>query len=168
MGARLVRALANFMLDLHTTEHGYDEVAPPYLVNRASMQGTGQLPKFGEELYTVGADGLYLIPTAEVPLTNIYRDRSSMASALPRGVRGLDALLPSRGRGGTARTRAGSSGSTSSTRWSWCGSAGPRTPRREHELIDRPGGDGAASGSSCPTGVLALAAGDTGFASART
>ena len=86
MGAKLVRALANFMLDLHTTEHGYEEVAPPYLVNRASMQGTGQLPKFGDELYTVTADGLYLIPTSEVPLTNIYRDTILDGSALPVAV----------------------------------------------------------------------------------
>ncbi len=94
MGAKLVRALANFMLDLHTTEHGYEEVAPPYLVNRASMQGTGQLPKFGDELYSVPADGLYLIPTSEVPLTNIYRDTILDAVGAAGGGVRLDALLP--------------------------------------------------------------------------
>jgi seryl-tRNA synthetase len=73
-GARLQRALVSFMLDLHTREHGYREVAPPYLVNAASMTGTGQLPKMKEDMYFVGADELYLIPTAEVPVTNIYRD----------------------------------------------------------------------------------------------
>jgi len=83
MGAKLVRALANFMLDLHTTEHGYEEVAPPYLVNKASMQGTGQLPKFGDELYTVTADGLYLIPTSEVPLTNMVRESIVEEAELP-------------------------------------------------------------------------------------
>lgn len=82
-GARLARALGNFMLDLHTREHGYVEVAPPYLVNRAAMTGTGQLPKFAEELYTVPSDDLYLIPTAEVPLTNIHRDEILEADRLP-------------------------------------------------------------------------------------
>ena len=82
-GAKLVRALANFMLDLHTTEHGYTEVAPPYLVNAASARGTGQLPKFADELYTITSDGLYLIPTSEVPVTNIHRDEILEGSVLP-------------------------------------------------------------------------------------
>src|SRR5262249_41815092 len=74
VGARLVRGLANFMLDLHTREHGYFEVAPPYLVNRATLTGTGQLPKFEEDLYASPKDELFLIPTAEVPVTNLHRD----------------------------------------------------------------------------------------------
>ena len=73
-GARLQRALIQFMLDVHTQEHGYTEVAPPFLVNNEAMTGTGQLPKLAEEMYRVGEDGLWLIPTAEVPLTNIYRE----------------------------------------------------------------------------------------------
>ena len=84
-GARLVRALAGFMLDLHTREHGYTEVAPPYLVNRASLTGTGQLPKFEDDLYATVADDLLLIPTAEVPLTNIHRDEILEGSQLPFG-----------------------------------------------------------------------------------
>ena len=83
MGAKLGRALANFMLDLHTREHGYLEVAPPYLVNRATLTGTGQLPKFAEEVYASPADDLFLIPTAEVPLTNIHRDEILEGNALP-------------------------------------------------------------------------------------
>jgi seryl-tRNA synthetase len=83
LGARIGRALASFMLDLHTREHGYEEIAPPYLANAASLTGTGQLPKFGEELYAAPADGLYLIPTAEVPLTNIHRDEILDAARLP-------------------------------------------------------------------------------------
>src|SRR5690606_19256863 len=71
-GARLERALINFMLDVHTLEHGYTEVFPPFLVNRASMVGTGQLPKFEEDMFRSG--DLFLIPTAEVPVTNLYRD----------------------------------------------------------------------------------------------
>jgi seryl-tRNA synthetase len=84
-GARLSRALAGFMLDLHVQEHGYLEVAPPYVVNEASLVGTGQLPKFAEDLYTVTADGLYLIPTAEVPVTNIHRDEILDGARLPIG-----------------------------------------------------------------------------------
>jgi seryl-tRNA synthetase len=74
MGARLERALINFMLDLHTTEHGYLEMLPPFMVNRASMTATGQLPKFEEELFKVENGTYFLIPTAEVPVTNIHRD----------------------------------------------------------------------------------------------
>jgi seryl-tRNA synthetase len=85
LGARLVRALSNFMLDLHTREHGYEEVAPPYLVNRATLTGTGQLPKFEEDLYAIPSDDLFLIPTAEVPVTNIHRDEILEAGDLPRG-----------------------------------------------------------------------------------
>jgi seryl-tRNA synthetase len=85
LGARLVRALSNFMLDLHTREHGYEEVAPPYLVNRATLTGTGQLPKFEDDLYAVPSDDLFLIPTAEVPVTNIHRDEILEAGDLPRG-----------------------------------------------------------------------------------
>jgi seryl-tRNA synthetase len=84
-GARLVRALSAFMLDLHTREHGYEEIAPPYLANRASLVGTGQLPKFEDDLYAVPSDDLFLIPTAEVPLTNIHRDEILDAADLPRG-----------------------------------------------------------------------------------
>jgi seryl-tRNA synthetase len=82
-GARLVRALVSFMLDLHTREHGYTEVWPPLLVNRDSAQGTGQLPDLESNMY-VTEDGLYLIPTAEVPVTNIHRDEILAAAQLPR------------------------------------------------------------------------------------
>ena len=74
LGARLERALINFMLDLHTSKHGYKEIFPPFLVNRASMTGTGQLPKLEEDMYRLKDDDLFLIPTAEVPVTNIFRD----------------------------------------------------------------------------------------------
>ena len=82
-GARLQRALIDFMLDLHTTEHGYVEVRVPYLVNRESMTGTGQLPKFEEDSYETVTDGLWLIPTAEVPVTNLHRDELLAADELP-------------------------------------------------------------------------------------
>jgi seryl-tRNA synthetase len=85
LGAKLERALANFMLDLHTREHGYTEVLPPYLVNSDSMYGTGQLPKFAADLFRVphGDKDLWLIPTAEVPVTNLYRDEILDAARLP-------------------------------------------------------------------------------------
>jgi len=85
LGARLERALANFMLDLHTREHGYTEVLPPYLVNSDSMYGTGQLPKFAADLFRVphGDKELWLVPTAEVPVTNLYRDEVLEAARLP-------------------------------------------------------------------------------------
>jgi len=85
LGARLERALANFMLDLHTREHGYTEVLPPYMVNSDSMYGTGQLPKFAADSFKVphGDKDLWLIPTAEVPVTNLYRDEVLEAARLP-------------------------------------------------------------------------------------
>jgi seryl-tRNA synthetase len=82
-GARLERALYSFMLDLHTREHGYTEVFPPFLVNTASMTGTGQLPKMAEDMYKLKDDDLYLIPTAEVPVTNIHRDEILNEDDLP-------------------------------------------------------------------------------------
>ena len=84
MGARLERALVNFMLDLHITEHGYTEVFPPYLVNADSMIGTGQLPKFAEDMFKVDPQGYYLIPTAEVPVTNLHREEILDIEDLPK------------------------------------------------------------------------------------
>jgi seryl-tRNA synthetase len=85
LGARMERALANFMLDLHTRQHGYTEVLPPFLVNSDSMYGTGQLPKFAADSFRVphGETDLWLIPTAEVPVTNLYRNETLDASRLP-------------------------------------------------------------------------------------
>jgi len=83
MGARLERALANFMLDLHTREHGYTEVLPPVLVNSASLYGTGQLPKFAEDLFKCEEHDFWLAPTAEVPVTNLFRDETLEADSLP-------------------------------------------------------------------------------------
>ena len=98
-GARLARALTNFMLHLHTTEHGYTEVEPPFMANTASLTGTGNLPKFEADLFKIAGDwDLYLVPTAEVPLTNMHRgeilDGASAADPLHR----LHALFPQRGR----------------------------------------------------------------------
>jgi seryl-tRNA synthetase len=83
MGAKLERALINFMLDIHTREHGYLEVLPPFIVNSTSMTGTGQLPKFEEDLFKLQGTDYYLIPTAEVPVTNIHRDEILSGEDLP-------------------------------------------------------------------------------------
>ncbi|MFO7264096.1 MAG: serine--tRNA ligase [Bacillaceae bacterium G1] len=83
LGARLERALINFMLDLHTTEHGYEEMFPPFIVNRHSLLGTGQLPKFEEDVFRIAEHDDYLIPTAEVPVTNFFRDEILSADQLP-------------------------------------------------------------------------------------
>ena len=83
LGSRLVRGLMSFMLDLHTTEHGYTEVWAPVVVNRASMTGTGQLPKMEDDMYRCDEDDLFLIPTAEVPVTNIHREEVLDAERLP-------------------------------------------------------------------------------------
>lgn len=82
-GARLERALINFMMDLHQDEHGYEEVLPPYLVNRTSMIGTGQLPKFEEDAFKIREEDYFLIPTAEVPVTNMHRDEIIDGDQLP-------------------------------------------------------------------------------------
>jgi len=83
LGARLERALINFMMDLHMDEHGYEEILPPYMVNRTSMTGTGQLPKFEEDAFKIKEEDYFLIPTAEVPVTNLHRDEILSGDQLP-------------------------------------------------------------------------------------
>ncbi|STY44644.1 Serine--tRNA ligase [Listeria grayi] len=101
LGARLERALLNFMMDLHADEHGYDEILPPYMVNRVSMTGTGQLPKFEEDAFLVEKEDYFLIPTAEVPVTNLHRDEIFQAKDLPRKYTAFSACF---------RSEAGSAG----------------------------------------------------------
>lgn len=84
LGARLERALINFMMDLHSGEHNYEEMLPPYIVNKDSLYGTGQLPKFEEDLFKLRDTEYYLIPTAEVPVTNYYREEILTAADLPK------------------------------------------------------------------------------------
>jgi seryl-tRNA synthetase len=83
LGAKLERALVNFMLDIHTREHGYTEVLPPFMINSASLFGTGQLPKFAADLFKIEGTDYWLAPTAEVPVTNLFRDETLEADALP-------------------------------------------------------------------------------------
>ncbi|MCR6108765.1 serine--tRNA ligase [Bacillus sp. A301a_S52] len=100
-GARLERALINFMMDLHEDEHGYTEVLPPYMVNRDSMTGTGQLPKFEEDAFKIREEDYFLIPTAEVPVTNMHRDEIMDVNELPKAYAAFSACF---------RSEAGSAG----------------------------------------------------------
>ena len=95
LGARLERALLNFMMDLHADEHGYEEVLPPYLVNRMSMTGTGQLPKFEEDAFKIREEDYFLIPTAEVPVTKMHRDEILEADELPKAYTAYSACFRS-------------------------------------------------------------------------
>ena len=166
LGARLIRALSGFMLDLHTREHGYEEIAPPYLVNRASLTGTGQLPKFEDDLYAATADDLFLIPTAEVPVTNIHRDDILDAADLPRG---YCAWTP------CFRREAGAHGKDTRglirvhqfDKVELVRFARPEDSAAEHERMTGHA-EAVLQRLEIPYRVLELAAGDTGFASART
>lgn len=166
LGARLVRALGNFMLDLHAREHGYTEVAPPFLVNRATMTGTGQLPKFEEELYRLPDDDLFLIPTSEVPVTNLHRDEILDAAALPIA---YTALTP------CFRREAGAHGKDTRglirvhqfDKVELVRLTRPEDSPAEHELITGHA-EAVLQKLNLPYRVIQLAAGDTGFASAST
>jgi seryl-tRNA synthetase len=166
LGARLVRALGNFMLDLHTGEHGYTEVAVPFVVNRASMTGTGQLPKFEEELYCLPEDDLFLIPTSEVPVTNLHRDEILDASALPIA---YTALTP------CFRREAGAHGKDTRglirvhqfDKVELVRLTRPEDSPAEHDQITRHA-ETVLQRLNLPYRVVQLAAGDTGFASACT
>jgi seryl-tRNA synthetase len=166
IGAKLGRALAGFMIDLHTREHGYLEVAPPYLVNRATLTGTGQLPKFAEEVYACPADDLFLIPTAEVPVTNIHREEILEAKALPAT---YVAYTP------CFRREAGSHGKDTRglirvhqfDKVELVRIVRPEESPAEHERMTAHA-EVVLQRLGLPYRVVELAAGDTGFASART
>jgi len=165
-GARLVRALQSFMLDLHTREHGYTEILPPLLVNEASMTGTGQLPKFAEELYAVPADGLWLIPTAEVPVTNIHRDEILEAAQLPIAYCAFTACFRREAGAGGKDTR-GLIRVHQFDKVELVRFVAPATSDAEHARLTGHA-ETVLQRLGLPYRVLALAAGDTGFASART
>jgi seryl-tRNA synthetase len=154
------------MLDIHTREHGYEEVAPPYLVSRATLTGTGQLPKFEEDLYRTSEDDLFLIPTAEVPVTNLLRDRILEAADLPLG---LTAYTP------CWRREAGAHGKDTRglirvhqfDKVELVRFARPEESAAEHEKLTGHA-EVVLRRLGLPYRVVALAAGDTGFAAART
>lgn len=165
-GARLVRSLANFMLDLHTTEHGYLEIAPPYLVSRATLTGTGQLPKFEEDLYASPRDDLFLIPTAEVPVTNLHRDEILEADSLPMA---FVAFTP------CFRREAGAAGKDTRgllrvhqfDKVELVRLTRPDASEAEHESLTGHA-ETVLRRLELPYRVVELASGDTGFSAART
>jgi seryl-tRNA synthetase len=166
LGAKLGRALAGFMLDLHTREHGYLEVAPPYLVNRASLVGTGQLPRFAEELYACAADDLFLIPTAEVPVTNIHRDEVLEATALPAAYVAFSPCFRREAFSGGKDTR-GLIRVHQFDKVELVRIVRPEESTGEHERMTAHA-EAVLQRLELPYRVMELAAGDTGFASART
>ena len=166
LGARLVRALENFMLDLHTREHGYVEVVPPLLINRASLQGTGQLPKFEEELYAVERDALYLLPTAEVPVTNLHRDEILDAASLPLAYVACTPCFR-REAGAHGRDTRGLIRVHQFDKVELVRIVRPDDGPAEHQRITGHA-ETVLQRLGLPYRVLALAAGDTGFASACT
>ena len=165
-GPRLIRALANFMLDLHTREHGYVEVAPPLLVNRAAITATGQLPRFAEEVYATSGDDLFLIPTAEVPVTNIHRDEILESKDLPAAYVAYTPCFRreafSHGKDTRGLIRLHQFDKVELVRL-----VRPEDSPAEHELITSHA-EAVLQKLELPYRVVELAAGDTGFASART
>ncbi len=165
-GARLARALINFMLDLHTGEHGYTEVSPPFVVNRTTITGTGQLPRFADEIYRVESDDLYLIPTAEVPLTALHAEEILDADALPVA---YVASTP------CFRREAGAHGKDTRglirvhqfDKVELVRLCHPDESAAEHELLTRQAEE-VLRRLELPYRTVELAAGDTGFAAART
>lgn len=165
-GARLVRSLMNLMLDVHTREHGYDETWVPVVVNRASMIGTAQLPKFEDDMYALKDEDLFLIPTAEVPLTNLYRDEILGEADLPKA---FSAYSP------CFRREAGAAGKDTRGllrvhEFDKVELVRYVTPDRSHEELELLTGhaEKILQLLELPYRVVRLASGDTGFASAHT
>lgn len=165
-GARLVRSLLNFMLDLHTREHGYEETWVPVLANRAAMTGTSQLPKFEEDMYALSGDDLFLIPTAEVPLTNLYREEILTEADLPKSFAAYSPCFRreagSHGKDTRGLLRVHEFDKVELVRYA--------APDRSLEDLELLTGHAARVLQllELPYRVVLLAAGDTGFASAKT
>jgi seryl-tRNA synthetase len=165
-GARLVRSLMNLFLDVHTGEHGYEEVWVPVVVNRASMTGTAQLPKFEDDMYALKDEDMFLIPTAEVPVTNLYRDEMLDGAQLPRAFCAYSPCF---------RREAGSAGKDTRgilrvhefDKVELVRYATPDQSAGEHELMTKHATT-LLERLGLPYRVKLLAAGDTGFASAKT
>lgn len=165
-GARLVRNLMTFMLDLHTTEFGYEEIWVPVVVNRATMTGTSQLPKFADDMYALQEEDLFLIPTAEVPVTNLYRDEILGADELPKAMCAYSPCF---------RREAGSAGKDTRgllrvhqfDKVELVRYCAPEQGEAQLELL-LSHAEAVLQRLGLPYRVLLLAAGDTGFASAKT
>jgi seryl-tRNA synthetase len=165
-GARLVRALLNFFMDLHSREHGYEEIFPPQLVTRQTMTGTGQLPKFEDDAYKTSEDDLFLIPTAEVPVTNLYRDEILDGAELPRGFVAYSKCYR-REAGSAGKDTRGVLRSHEFDKVELVRYATPETSGEHLELLTRHA-ETCLEKLELPYRRKLLAAGDTGFASAMT
>jgi len=165
-GARMERALQNFMLDLHTGEHGYTEVLPPFMVNSDSAYGTGQLPKFAEDLFKLQGSDLWMVPTAELPLTNLYRDETLAGERLPIN---LTAFTP------CFRSEAGSHGKdvrgiTRQHQFQKVELVKFSHPSSSYEELEKltANAETVLQRLELPYRVMALCTGDLGFGSAKT
>ncbi len=165
-GARLERAIANFMLDLHTKEHGYMEVATPYLVTGQTMTNTGQLPKFAEELYKCAEDDLYLIPTSEVALANLLRDTALDEDKLPIAVTALTPCFR-REAGTYGKDTRGLIRNHQFDKVELVRFCKMEDSLKEHELLTKHAEE-VLKRLELPYRVVALCTGDMGFSSAKT
>ncbi|MDB4876020.1 MAG: Seryl-tRNA synthetase [Gemmatimonadetes bacterium] len=164
LGARLVRSLVNFFMDTHRDEHGYEEVWPPLLVNRATMTATGQLPKFEDDAYATRGDDLFLIPTAEVPVTNLYRDE--IVDAVPMAFVAYSKCFR-REAGSAGKDTRGILRSHEFDKVELVRYAAPETSGEQLEALTRHA-ETMLERLGLPYRRKLLAAGDTGFSSAMT
>jgi seryl-tRNA synthetase len=166
LGARLVRAFMNMMVDLHVREHGYEELWVPVVVNRTSMTATAQLPKFEDDMYALRDEDLFLIPTAEVPVTNVYRDEILLESDLPKGFVAYSSCFRreagAHGKDTRGLLRVHEFDKVELVRYST-----PESSMRELELLTQHA-EKVLQLLELPYRVVLIAAGDTGFASAKT
>lgn len=166
LGARLERALINLMMDLHSDQHGYEEILPPYIVNRDSLIGTSQLPKFAEDLFKIEGTDYFLIPTAEVPVTNFHREEILPSDALPKAFVAFS---------GCFRSEAGASGRDTrglirQHQFNKVELVQLVAPDKSYEVLEQLTGhaERVLQLLELPYRVLALCTGDMGFASAKT
>jgi seryl-tRNA synthetase len=166
LGARLERALINFMMDLHSTEHGYEEMLPPYIVNRDSLMGTGQLPKFEEDVFKLANSEYYLIPTAEVPVTNYHRDEILTMDQLPVSFVAFSACFRSEA-GSAGRDTRGLIRQHQFNKVELVKLCKPEDSYDQLELLTSHA-EKVLQLLKLPYRVLQLCTGDTGFSSAKT
>ncbi|OBR66715.1 serine--tRNA ligase [Paenibacillus oryzae] len=166
LGARLERALINFMMDLHSDRHGYDEVLPPYIINRDSLVGTGQLPKFSEDLFKLEGSDYFLTPTAEVPVTNLYRDEILDAGELPKRFVAYSACFRSEAGAAGRDTR----GLIRQHQFNKVELVKVTKPEESYEELEKMTADAerVLQLLGLPYRVLALCTGDMGFSAAKT
>lgn len=165
-GALLERALINFMLDTHVLEHGYEEFMVPQLVNRNSLFGTGQFPKFVEDVYTIESEGLTLIPTAEVPLTNYYNGEILSEDMLPKGVTSFSVCFRSEA-GSAGRDTRGLIRLHQFNKVEMVRFAKPENSYEQLEIMTSHA-ENILKKLNLPYRVITLCSGDTGFSSAKT